>query len=131
MGANISSKPNPSYYPNHDWDATDSKLREIPEGSIQIVQGDIMDLTVDGIVNAANVQLRNGGGINGAIHARAGAEALQAKCQALSPIRTETIGPCCLCKVTYDVRCEVSDCRITSSCGLPKCQYILHAVGKP
>lgn len=52
------------------------------------VKKDITKIKADIIVNAANRELREGGGVCGAIFAAAGAEELRAACDALAPIRT-------------------------------------------
>ena len=52
---------------------------------IEVVDADITGLEVDAIANAANTDLRHGGGVAGAI-SRAGGPAIQAESDQLSPI---------------------------------------------
>lgn len=48
--------------------------------SLKIIQNDIIKLQVDATANAANVNLKRGGGVCGAIFSIAGADKLQEEC---------------------------------------------------
>ena len=81
---------------------------------IQIISGDITTLPVDAIVNAANERMLGGGGVDGAIHRRAG-PGLLAACRAVPEVRP-------------GVRCPTGQARITLGFDLPA-KHVIHTVG--
>ncbi|KAK7548854.1 hypothetical protein IWX49DRAFT_617866 [Phyllosticta citricarpa] len=81
---------------------------------IGLINADVTSMTIDAIVNAANERLAGGGGIDGAIHARAGDE-LSAACKTF-PILHD------------NVRCPTGQARVTDSFKLP-CRKIIHTPG--
>lgn len=82
--------------------------------SIAIRRGDITQLTVDAIVNAANELMLGGGGVDGAIHRAAGPRLLAA-CRAVP-------------EVAPGVRCPTGQARITPGFELAA-KYVIHTVG--
>ncbi len=76
--------------------------------NIELRQGDLTELDVDAIVNAANAQLVLGGGVAGAIRTKGG-PTIQEECNRIGPI-------------------EVGGAAITGG-GKLKARYVIHAVG--
>jgi len=80
--------------------------------NIELIQGDITEIEVDAIVNAANSSLLGGGGVDGAIH-RKGGKAILEECK---KIRKAQGG------------CPTGEAVITTGGNLPA-RYVIHAVG--
>jgi O-acetyl-ADP-ribose deacetylase (regulator of RNase III) len=75
---------------------------------IDLIQGDITQIEVDAIVNAANEGLRGGGGVDGAIH-RVGGAAIMDECRKIG-------------------HCPTGSAVMTGAGKLPA-EHVIHAVG--
>ena len=82
--------------------------RTVKGGVIRLIQGDLTELAVDAIVNAANAHLVLGGGVAGAIRSKGG-PSIQEEC---NRIGGTTVGQA-----------------VVTGAGNLKASYVIHAVG--
>ncbi|MCI7797088.1 MAG: macro domain-containing protein [Mollicutes bacterium] len=75
-----------------------------------VLKGDLVEMNVDAIVNAANVKLKMVEGVGRAIFHKAGDSELQSACN----------------KIGF---CNVGDCKVTPSFNMTNAKIIIHAVG--
>ncbi len=85
---------------------------ENPPGKIEVLKGDITEVSVDAIVNAANTSLLGGGGVDGAIH-RAGGKAILDDCRKI---------------ISRQGGCKTGEAVITTAGNLPV-KFVIHTVG--
>jgi len=81
---------------------------------LQLARGDLTTYRGDAIVNAANVSLLGGGGVDGAIHSAAGPNLLEA-CRSFP-------------ELSPGIRCPTGEARITSA-GELEVAWVIHTVG--
>jgi O-acetyl-ADP-ribose deacetylase (regulator of RNase III) len=80
--------------------------------NIELLKGDITQINVDAVVNAANSSLLGGGGVDGAIH-RAGGQQILEECKEIR---------------NRQGKCKTGEAVVTTAGNLPA-KYVIHTVG--
>jgi O-acetyl-ADP-ribose deacetylase len=80
--------------------------------NLQVIKGDITEIEVDAIVNAANTSLLGGGGVDGAIHRKGGQQILDE----------------CIIIRNRQGGCNTGEAVITTAGNLPS-KFVIHTVG--
>jgi len=91
-----------------NWAEVTMSTHTIKDVTLELVQGDIVKVQADAIINAANQWLAGGGGVDGAIH-RAGGPEIMAECRKLGGCPTGSA--------------------VATTAGKLKAKYVYHAVG--
>src|SRR5712692_10170167 len=91
-----------------DWDTVIMATRTINGVTLALLQGDIVKVQADAIVNAANAGLAGGGGGDGAIH-RAGGPSIMEECRKIGVCQTGSA--------------------VATTAGRLQARYVFHAVG--
>jgi len=91
-----------------DWGKTIMSTRTINGVTLALLQGDIVKVQADAIVNAANAGLAGGGGVDGAIH-RAGGPSIMEECRKIGGCQTGSA--------------------VATTAGSLQARYVFHAVG--
>jgi O-acetyl-ADP-ribose deacetylase (regulator of RNase III) len=110
IGILASHKNQRTYALYLQWNREATMKATIYGQTLELVEGDITQQTVDAIVNAANSRLAGGGGVDGAIHRRGGPSIMQ---------ETDRL---------YPDGCPTG-AAVISGAGNLAAKYVLHAVG--
>lgn len=99
-----------------NWGAVIMSTHTINGVILALLQGDIVKVQADAIVNAANSALAGGGGVDGAIH-RAGGPDIMAACREIAKRSANSAAAC------------PTGSAVATTAGKLNAKYVFHAVG--